>query len=122
MADLESQCCRESSWASSLGLKSVTNIQSKAILPLPVRVSFSDSMAYQGTVISLFLKFVLKNFWLHSTACGILVPGPGTKPEPFALGGRILTTGPLGKPQGSQLRRKAFFTLSCNLFPFSFHL
>ena len=101
MADLEFQCCKESSWASSLGLKSVINIQSKAILSLPVRVSFSDSMAYQGTVILLFLKFVLKNFWLHPTACGILVPGPGTKPKPFVLEGGILTTDPPGKPQGS---------------------
>ena len=98
------------------------NVQSKAILPLPVRVSFSDFMAYQGTVISLFLKFVFKNVWLHPTACGILVPGPGIKPKSLALEGEILTTGPPGKPQGSQLRKKAFFTLSYDLFPFSFHL
>ena len=30
-------------------------------------------------------------------ACGILVPWPGIKPESPALGGGLLTTGPLGK-------------------------
>ena len=36
-------------------------------------------------------------FWLHPTACGILVPQPGIKLMPPALEGRVLTTGPLGK-------------------------
>ena len=57
-------------------------------------------MAYQGTVISLFLKFVFKNVWLHPTACGILVPGPGIKPKSLALEGEILTTELQRKSQG----------------------
>ena len=29
-------------------------------------------------------------FWLHSVACGILVPQPGIKPVPSALGAQSL--------------------------------
>ena len=45
-----------------------------------------------------FLNFSLFNFWPHAAACRILVPQPGIKPTPPALAGRLLTTGPLGRP------------------------
>ena len=33
----------------------------------------------------LFLKLQLHFFWLCSTACGILAPGPGAEPAPSAV-------------------------------------
>ena len=37
--------------------------------------------------------FFFFNFWLHPMVCGILVPPPEIEPMPFALEGRVLTTG-----------------------------
>ena len=51
----------------------------------------------QLSVIYIYF-FCLFVFWLHRTACGILVPGPGIEPMPHALEGRALTTGPPGSP------------------------
>ena len=48
-------------------------------------------------------------FWLHPTACGILVPQSGIKLMPPALEGRVLITGPLGK------------SVSCLIFKFLSH-
>ena len=37
-------------------------------------------------------------FWFFGCkACGILAPRPGIEPEPTALEGEVLTTGPPGK-------------------------
>ena len=51
-------------------------------------------MFYEGA-----LKLKLSNkFWPYSTACGTLFPRQVIEPTSPALEGRVLTTGPPGKP------------------------
>ena len=49
------------------------------------RVSASLSELLLQAFSSLSLFFFFLNFWLHNTACGILVPRPGIKPTCPAL-------------------------------------
>ena len=37
---------------------------------------------YFVNMVTFFFNFI---FWLHHTACGILVPQPGIRPEPCAV-------------------------------------
>ena len=77
-----------------------------------VEISFAEGFMDRGSMVTwqekgplmleclcfyvcLFVFFL--TFWLHPTACGILVPWPGIKPTPSTLEGRVLTTGLPGK-------------------------
>ena len=42
-------------------------------------------------------------FWPHCTACGILVPRPGTEPTSPAVEGGFLATGPPGEVPRSEV-------------------
>ena len=44
-------------------------------------------------------------FWLCCVTCGLLAPWPGMKPMPPEREGRVLTTGPPGKPRCERLTR-----------------
>ena len=46
--------------------------------------------------VTILLLFCALVFWPE--ACGILAPWPGIEPTPPALEGKVLTTGPPGKP------------------------
>ena len=54
-------------------------------------------------------------------ACGILVPGPGTKPGTSALKGRFLTTGPRGEGEVAQSCLTVCNPMDCSLPGFSVH-
>ena len=47
------------------------------------------------TIVLLFFSFFMFWFLCHEL-CGILAPQPGIKLTVPALGGKVLTTGPLG--------------------------
>ena len=49
---------------------------------------------YEGTLRAE----AFKKIWLYSTACGTLFPRQVIEPTSPALEGRVLTTGPPGKP------------------------
>ena len=56
----------------------------------------------------VFIEFVTILFPFHvlvfgHQACGFLVPRPGIKPAPPALGSKVLTTGPPGMSQAQLL-------------------
>ena len=53
--------------------------------------------AFIEFVTILFLFYVLVSFFFGHQVCGILGHGPGIEPNPPALEGEVLTTGPLGK-------------------------
>ena len=48
-------------------------------------------------------------FWPHHDASRILVPQQGIEPKPPAVQSRVLTTGPLGKSQGSFFLQQSSF-------------
>ena len=52
--------------------------------------------------LKVFIEFViiprLLFIFFVPEACGILASRPGTEPIPTALEGKVLTTGPLGRP------------------------
>ena len=56
------------------------------------------------TIFKVFIEFVIISFLFYifgffgHKACWILAPQPGIKPTPPALEGKVLTTGPPGKP------------------------
>ena len=64
-------------------------------LALPYRILGSNSVFHY-----------FSPFWLHLTACGILVPRLGIEPTPPALEGRVITTVPLGESQAVFLKRR----------------
>ena len=74
---------------------------------------------YRACRLSSFGAGALQ-LWMHglsySTACGILVPPLGIKPQSPTLEGRFLTTGPPGRyPQHHLLKRPSF--LHCLFLP-----
>ena len=63
-------------------------------------------------------------FWLHHTACGILVPQPGIEPVPLQWKHGILTTGPPGnsQPYTFKLLPSLLFRKAINTFWLLFKL
>ena len=55
--------------------------------------------AFYEFVTILFLFYVLVSFFFFfgHQVCGIVGHGPGMEPNPPAMEGEVLTTGPLGK-------------------------
>ena len=60
--------------------------------PKVYNLNTDSSVHYNWTI--LFFKFLKCIYWLHCTACGILVRWPGIEPMPPALEDRVLNTGP----------------------------
>ena len=54
------------------------------------------------------LLILLLFFWLHLTACGILVPWPGIEPGPSPVRVQSPTTGPPGKSHNGLLKNSNF--------------
>ena len=50
-------------------------------------------VSHKHLILGLFFFFFFWERQAHSPACWILVPHPGIKPVPPAVGGRVLTTG-----------------------------
>ena len=69
-----------------------------------------------GSIFVLFC-FVL-SFWLHYTACGILVPKPGLNLAPWQGKCGVLTTGPPGSPELLTLEREVWKLSLFQLFFF----
>ena len=59
------------------------------------------------------LRVVGEFFWLHCTACGILVSRPGIEPVPLNWKRRVLTTGPPGKPRMGLLVSPDYLDRQC---------
>ena len=68
--------------------------------------------------LGFFLLFVL-GFWLHHTACRILVPQPGIKPMQWKQG--FLTTRPPGKSLFFYLTICSGITLCCSMEIFLYY-
>ena len=62
------------------------------LIILPLMDIYIISSLYPS---NFFFSFFF--FWLHCTACGILVSGPGIEPAPLHWQCRVLITGPPGK-------------------------
>ena len=66
---------------------------------LPFYIPFSKVRDLQFVYLTASSIFtILKKFWPHPEACGILVPQLGIKPMPLALKGRVSTTELPGSP------------------------
>ena len=77
-------------------------VECKQIILSEATCLFSNCRIYLEVTNFLFYVFcfLILFFFLFfgREACGILAPWPGIKPAPLALEGKVLTTGPPGKP------------------------
>ena len=65
------------------------------------------------TLLNLLQHYICLMFWIFGPeARGILGPWPGIEPPPFALEGKIWTTGPSGKSQQGSFKSKDLLWLN----------
>ena len=65
------------------------------------------------SLLNLLQRYICLMFWIFGPkACGILGPWPRIEPPPFALEGKIWTTGPSGKSQQGSFKSKDLLWLN----------